>query len=188
MKGVRLADGGLVPADIIIVGIGIVPAVEPLLEAGALGGNGVAVDAQCRTSLPSVFAIGDCALHRNVFAESAMIRLESVQNAVDMASTAAKAIMGDSSPYSAVPWFWSNQFDLRLQTVGLSAGHDEVIVRGAPSSRSFSVIYLRCGRVVALDTVNMTKDYVQGRALVVAGASPPRDRLADPSVPLKALV
>jgi len=188
VKGVRLADGDLVPADIVIVGIGIAPAVEPLLEAGALGGNGVAVDAQCRTSLPGVFAIGDCALHPNLFAEGAMIRLESVQNAVDMASTAARAIMGDRSPYSAVPWFWSNQFDLRLQTVGLSAGHDEVIVRGAPSSRSFSVVYLRRGQVIALDSVNMTKDYVQGRALVVAGASPPRDRLADPSAPLKAMV
>ena len=185
--GVRLADGSVLPADMVIVGIGIVPAVAPLLAAGAAGGNGVAVDDLCRTTLPDVFAIGDCALHANAFAGGLPIRLESVQNANDQATTVAKAIVGVQQPYHAVPWFWSNQFDLRLQTVGLSTGHDAAILRGDPATRSFSLVYLRAGRVIALDCVNMTKDYVQGRALVLAGASPPAAALADVLVPLKSL-
>ncbi|MDB5685194.1 MAG: pyridine nucleotide-disulfide oxidoreductase [Sphingomonas bacterium] len=185
--GVRLADGSILPADMVIVGIGIIPAIEPLIAAGAAGGNGVQVDALCRTSLPDIYAIGDCAAHANAFADGARIRLESVQNANDMATTAAKAIMGDETPYHAVPWFWSNQYDLRLQTVGLSTGHDMAIVRGEPASRSFSLVYLKQGKVIALDCVNMTKDYVQGRALVLAGASPPAAALADTAVPLKSL-
>ncbi len=184
-SGVILADGETLPADMVIVGIGIVPAVQPLIEAGASGGNGVDVDAQCRTSLPDVFAIGDCAAHANAFAAGAQIRLESVQNANDQATVVAKTIAGTPATYHAVPWFWSNQYDLRLQTVGLSIGHDAAIVRGDIASRSFSLIYLREGRVIALDCVNATKDYVQGRALVVAGARIDPDRLADATVPLK---
>ncbi len=184
-SGVILADGETLPADMVVVGIGIVPAVQPLIEAGASGGNGVDVDAQCRTSLPDVFAIGDCAAHANAFAAGAQIRLESVQNANDQATVVAKTIAGTPATYHAVPWFWSNQYDLRLQTVGLSIGHDAAIVRGDIASRSFSLIYLREGRVIALDCVNATKDYVQGRALVVAGARIDPDRLADATVPLK---
>jgi 3-phenylpropionate/trans-cinnamate dioxygenase ferredoxin reductase subunit len=186
--GVRLASGEIVPADFIIVGIGIVPAVAPLIEAGAAGGNGVAVDACCQTSLPDVFAVGDCALHVNDFAGGAQIRLESVQNANDMANTAARAICGDPQPYHAVPWFWSNQYDLKLQTVGLSTGHDAAVLRGDPATRSFSVVYLKQGRVIALDCVNAMKDYVQGRALVTADTTPDPARLADPGTPLKELV
>ncbi len=186
--GVRLADDTVLPADMVIVGIGIVPAVEPLLAAGAAGGNGVDVDEFCRTTLPDIYAIGDCARHANAFAEGAHVRLESVQNANDQATLVAKAILGDAQPYHAVPWFWSNQYDLRLQTVGLSTGHDQAILRGDPATRSFSLVYLRNGRVIALDCVNMTKDYVQGRALVAAGAAPPVAALADPEVPLKSLV
>ena len=185
VRGVRLADGAVIPADMVIVGIGIVPAVEPLLAAGARGGNGVAVDALCRTSLPDIHAIGDCALHANAFADGAQIRLESVQNANDMATTAARAITGGAEAYHAVPWFWSNQYDLKLQTVGLSTGHDAAVVRGDPGARSFSVIYLRAGQVIALDCVNATRDYVQGRALVLAGARIAPERLADADVPLK---
>lgn len=183
--GVRLGNGEFIPADLVIVGIGIVPAVEPLLAAGATGGNGVSVDQYCRTSLPDVFAIGDCAAHANEFADGATIRLESVQNANDMANTAAKAICGDLQPYSAVPWFWSNQYDLKLQTVGLSTGHDDVVVRGEPAERSFSLVYLRQGHVIALDCVNAVKDYVQGRALVTGRLMLDKAALADTSRPLK---
>jgi 3-phenylpropionate/trans-cinnamate dioxygenase ferredoxin reductase subunit len=186
--GVRLDDGEVLAAEMVIVGIGIVPAVEPLLAAGARGGSGVAVDAHCRTSLPHVYAIGDCALHANPFADGLPIRLESVQNAHDMAATAVRAILGEPTPYHAVPWFWSNQYDLKLQTVGLSAGHDEVVIRGEPATRSFALVYLREGRVVALDCVNATRDYVQGRALVAAGAIVDPAVLADTETPLKALV
>lgn len=185
--GVRLADGTLLAAEMVIVGIGIVPSVEPLLAAGAAGQNGVSIDGQCRTSLPDVYALGDCAAHANAFANGQVLRLESVQNANDMATTVAKAIMGGEEPYHAVPWFWSNQYDLKLQTVGLSIGHDDAVLRGDPRTRSFSIVYLQQGRVIALDCVNMVRDYVQGRALVVAGAAPPRDLLADAATPLKTI-
>lgn len=185
VTGVRLADGSVLPADLVIVGIGIIPQVGPLLAAGAAGGNGVDVDEFCRTSLPHVYAIGDCAAHANAFAQGAVIRLESVQNANDQATVAAKAICGTPVPYKATPWFWSNQYDLRLQTVGLSTGHDEAVLRGDPATRSFSVVYLRHGKVIALDCVNMVKDYVQGKKLVETGAALSAAQLADAGVPLK---
>jgi 3-phenylpropionate/trans-cinnamate dioxygenase ferredoxin reductase subunit len=185
---VRLATGERIPADMVVVGIGIVPAVEPLLAAGAAGGNGVDVDAHCRTSLDDVYAIGDCAAHANGFAEGARIRLESVQNANGQAATAVKAMLGDAQPYRETPWFWSNQFDLKLQTVGLSTGFDATVLRGDPATRSFSVVYLRQGKVVALDCVNLAKDYVQGRKLVETGAVVAPEALADATQPLKELV
>jgi len=185
--GVRLASGELVPADLVIAGIGIAAAVEPLRAAGAEGINGVDVDEHCRTSLADVYAVGDCAAHENRFAGGARIRLESVQNAHDQATTAAKAILGRPEPYHAMPWFWSNQYDLKLQTVGLLHGHDELVTRGDPATRSFSLVYLRGGRVVALDCVNAVRDYVQGRKLILERAAPGRARLADASVPLKEL-
>lgn len=183
--GVRLDDGEVIDCDMVIVGIGIAPSVGPLLAAGAAGSDGVDVDEYCRTSLPDVFAIGDCAAHINVFSGGRRIRLESVQNANDQAAVAARAILGVLQPYDAVPTFWSNQYDLRLQTVGLSAGHDTAVIRGDTAGRSFSVVYLRDGRVTALDCVNCAKDYMQGRALVAAKAAVPADQLADTSRPLK---
>ncbi len=188
VTAVRLEDGSSIRAQMVIVGIGIIPAVEPLIAAGAEGGNGVNVDAHCRTSLPHVYAIGDCAAHANGFAEGAMIRLESVQNANDQANIAAKAICGDPQAYTATPWFWSNQYDLKLQTVGLSTGHDQSVLRGDPVARSFSIVYLKAGYVVALDCVNMVKDYVQGRKLVEAGAKIDPALLADATIPLKELL
>ena len=185
--GVRLADGEILPCEMVIVGIGIIPSVAPLLAAGAEGSNGVAVDASCRTSLPDIFAIGDCALHANAFADGAAIRLESVQNANDMANAVAKTLTGTSTEYHAVPWFWSNQYDLKLQTVGLSIGYDQAVLRGDPATRSFSLIYLKQGRVIALDCVNLVRDYVQGRALVVERKSPDPAKLADTSIALKEL-
>jgi 3-phenylpropionate/trans-cinnamate dioxygenase ferredoxin reductase subunit len=187
VTGVKLHDGEVLACQMVIVGIGIVPATEPLIAAGAEGGNGVAIDAQCRTSLPDIFAIGDCALHSNSFADGATIRVESVQNANDQATVVAKTITGGEARYDAVPWFWSNQYNLRLQTVGLSIGYDAVVRRGDPATRSFSLIYLKAGRVIALDCVNATKDYVQGRALVTGGAVLDPAKLADASVPLKEL-
>jgi len=186
-SGVRLGDGTVLPADMVVAGIGIIPAVQPLLDAGAAGGNGVEVDACCRTSLPDIYAIGDCAAHRNRFADGTSVRVESVQNAVDQALVAAKAITGAPVPYDAVPWFWSNQYDLRLQTVGLSTGHDAIVVRGEPETRSFSVVYLRRSCVIALDCVNATRDYVQGKALVAGGLMVDPARLADATQPLKLL-
>ena len=144
-SGLKLADSNTIPADLVIVGIGIVPAIGPLLAAGAAGANGLDVDEFCRTSLPHVHAIGDCAAHANAYAAGAVIRVESVQNATDMATTVAKAICGDPQPYHAIPWFWSNQYDLKLQTVGLNIGASATVLRGDPAARSFSVIYLKDG-------------------------------------------
>ena len=188
VEGVRLADGTDIAAEVVIVGIGIVPSILPLLDAGADGGNGVSVDQHCRTTLTDIYAIGDCALHHSRFAPGAPVRIESIQNASDMATTVARSIVGDPFPYEATPWFWSNQYDLKLQTVGLSTGYDQTIVRGDPDTRSFSLVYLSDGAVIALDCVNRVKDYVQGRALVEARATIDPTLLADPEVPLKSLL
>ena len=148
VSAVRLGNGESLQADMVIVGIGISPCVAPLHAAGAKGDNGVLVDDKCRTSLPDIFAVGDCAAHANSFAGNAVIRLESVQNANDMAIVAARTICGEDVCYAATPWFWSNQYDLRLQTVGLSAGHESAVLRGDPVSRKFSVVYLDADRKV----------------------------------------
>jgi 3-phenylpropionate/trans-cinnamate dioxygenase ferredoxin reductase subunit len=186
-RAVRLANGERIAADLVIAGIGIIANAEPLLEAGAAGSNGVDVDSFCRTSLPDIFAVGDCAAHENRFADGARVRIESVQNATDQGTTAALAIFGSPQPYSALPWFWSNQYDLRLQTVGLSIGYDDLVVRGDPAARAFSVVYLKGGKVIALDCINNVRDYAQGRKLVEQRAAPPRAALADAAVPLKEL-
>jgi 3-phenylpropionate/trans-cinnamate dioxygenase ferredoxin reductase subunit len=188
VTGVVLADESVVAAHAVIVGIGITPAVGPLVEAGAEGRDGVTVDAYCRTSLPDVYAIGDCAKFACDFADGAMMRVESVQNASDQAKCVAKTICGKPQPYRAFPWFWSDQYDLKLQTAGLSVGHDKTVTRGTPVNRSFSVVYLKQGRVVALDCVNMARDYVQGRKLVESRACPDISLLADPSVSLMDLI
>lgn len=185
VTAIILDDGTQIDTDMVIVGIGIVPETAPLIRAGCIGANGVDVDEYCRTNLPDIYAIGDCAAHINRFAGGARVRLESVQNANDQAKVAVAHIMGKEEPYDAVPWFWSNQFDLKLQTVGLSMGFDQVVVRGDPSARSFSVLYLRSRRLIALDCVNAVKDYAQGRAHIVSGAVLDQAQLADISVPLK---
>lgn len=175
VTGVKLNSGEELPCDMVVVGIGIVPAVGPLIAAGAAGADGVDVDEYCRTSLEDVYAIGDCAAHANSYADGAVMRLESVQNANDMASVAAHSICGERKAYASLPWFWSNQYDLKLQTAGLSLGHDTTVLRGNPDNRNFSVIYLKDNRVIAVDAVNRVKDYVQGRKLIEA-----RLHVADP--------
>jgi 3-phenylpropionate/trans-cinnamate dioxygenase ferredoxin reductase component len=187
VSGVRLVGGEVLPCEMVIVGIGIVPLVGPLLDAGATGGNGVLVDRQCRTSLPDVYAIGDCAAHVNAYADGATVRIESVQNATDQANVVAKHLMGTVEEYNALPWFWSNQYDLKLQTLGLSMGHDRIIVRGSPAKRSFTLIYLKRDKIIALDCVNAVKDYAQGRSAIgldIHGL----DGLDDIEVPLKTLL
>ncbi len=189
--GVRLVTGEILPADLVIVGIGIAPEMEPLVAAGAAAGDGVLVDLHGKTSLEDIYAVGDCAAHPNVHASGRVVRLESVQNAIDQATIVAKSIAGTLAAderYDAVPWFWSNQYDVRLQTVGLFQDHDEVVVRGEQESRTFSVVYLRRGAVIALDCVNRTKDYVQGKALIASRHEVDRARLADANLALKELL
>jgi 3-phenylpropionate/trans-cinnamate dioxygenase ferredoxin reductase subunit len=185
---VRLDTNDVIPVDLVLVAIGITPAVAPLLAAGASGGNGVFVNEYGRTSLPDVYAIGDCATHLTGYAECGPVRLESVQNASDMAMTAAKAIMGAPEAHRAIPWFWSNQYDLRLQMVGLSGGHDDRTLRGDMRSRSFCVIYRKAGRVIALDCVNAPADFIQGRELVTKGVKADPRELAETAIALKSLV
>ncbi|SES03174.1 NAD(P)/FAD-dependent oxidoreductase [Halopseudomonas bauzanensis] len=186
--GVALADGTLLPAEMVVVGIGIEPSVAPLAEAGLTqAAGGVLVDEYCRSSAANIFAIGDCAAHRNCHsALDGPIRLESVQNANDQARVVADSLTGKPQPYTALPWFWSDQYDLKLQTVGLSAGHDQTVMRGDPANRSFSLVYLRQGRVLAVDSVNLARDFVQAKALVQAGATVDVEALADASTSLRA--
>ena len=188
VTGVTLASGETIPCDAVVAGIGIVPSVGPLMAAGAAGANGVDVSDICHTSIEKVYAIGDCAAHANPYANGQVVRLESVQNANDMANTVAKAICGEPQPYDAMPWFWSNQYDLRLQTAGLNIDYDTTVLRGDPAQRSFSVIYLRDGVVIAVDAVNRTKDYVQGGKLVKARAEVDPALLMDEEVPLKEML
>jgi 3-phenylpropionate/trans-cinnamate dioxygenase ferredoxin reductase subunit len=184
VSGVRLTDGTVIQADGVIVGIGIVPEIEPLLRAGAgATAGGVLVDDRCRTTLPGVYCAGDCA----VLADGPGVRIESRQNAHEQAQAAARAICGQAAPPRAVPMFWSDQYDLRLQTAGLSHGHDATVLRGHPEERSFSLIYLRQGAVIALDCVNAARDYAQGRKLVGAGAHIDRALLADERLSLKGI-
>lgn len=187
VSGVHLADGSLIECQIVIVGIGIIPSVEPLLAAGIKGGNGVEVDAFCRTSDDNIYAIGDCAAQANRFAGGAVLRVESVQNANDQAACAVKAILGEPQSYAATPWFWSNQYDLKLQTVGISSGYDTAILRGDRAARSFSVLYLKAGRLIAVDAINATRDYVQARKLIEERAMIAPEDLANTSLPLKDL-
>lgn len=185
VDGVKLEDGSVIPAEAVIVGIGISPAVGPLLAAGAEENNGVKVDEFCRTSLPDVYAIGDCASFACDYAGGMVMRVESVQNANDQATCAAHAICGELKSYHALPWFWSNQYDLKLQTAGISAGYDQTIMRGNIADRSFSVAYLKQGRLIAMDCVNAARDYVQARKLLELGIIVDPLVLADNSIPLK---
>ncbi|MGN9838307.1 NAD(P)/FAD-dependent oxidoreductase [Nonomuraea sp. H19] len=184
VSGVRLTDDTVIRADQVIVGIGIEPAIQPLLRAGAeaaSGGTGVLVDDLCRTTLADVYCVGDCAVMRS----GPGVRIESRQNASEQAHTAGKAISGLPKPLRLVPWFWSHQYDLRLQTIGLSLGHDLTVLRSGPRGRSFSLFYLKNGAVIALDCINATRDYVQGRRLVETGARIDPALLADARTPLK---
>lgn len=187
--GVKLDNDEVLPCDMVVVGIGIVPAVGPLIAAGAAGSNGVDVDVFCRTTLDDIYAIGDCAAHASPYANQRVIRLESVQNAHDMATTVAKAIQGEKEPYNALPWFWSNQYDLKLQTAGLNLDFDETVLRGDPETRKFTVIYLKEGKPIAFDCVNTMKDYVQGRKMLERGVDKiDPTLLADTDLQLKELM
>lgn len=184
VEGVRLSDGCEIAADILIVGIGIDPATDVLNLAGAETANGIIVNDYCETTLRDVYCIGDCASLRS----GPGVRIESVQNANDQAAAVAKTICGDPQPYSALPWFWSNQYDLKLQTVGLNVGYDDWVLRGDAASGKFSLAYLKDGKLIAMDCINVPKDYVQGRKAIETGLEPSRVDLANPDIPLIDLV
>jgi 3-phenylpropionate/trans-cinnamate dioxygenase ferredoxin reductase component len=171
-------------ADLIVAGVGVAPNTELARDAGLEVGNGIAVDEYLRTADPRIFAIGDCAEYPNPFAP-ARIRLESVQNAVDQAVCVARAITGNANPYGAAPWFWSDQFDIRLQIAGVATGYDQVVTRGAPESRKFSAFYYRQSQLVAIDSINRPAEHLQARKIIAARASISPEQAADESFDLK---
>lgn len=185
VRGLRCRDGSVIEADAVIAGIGLVPNVELAREAGLDEQDGILVDAYCRTSDPNILAVGDCTRHPSAYAGT-LLRLESVPNAVEQARTAAATLTGTLKPYDAVPWFWSEQYDLRLQMAGLSQGYDQVVVRGSTAGRSFAVFYLREGRLIAADAVNRPADFMQARQAIARRACPEALLLADEMQSLKA--
>jgi 3-phenylpropionate/trans-cinnamate dioxygenase ferredoxin reductase subunit len=180
-----LTSAGRVEADFIVAGIGVVPNCELALEAGVVCDNGIAVDELARTSDPDIFAAGDCTCHPSFY--GARVRLESVQNAIDQAKHAALAMMDKATPYREVPWFWSDQYDIKLQIAGLVRPGDVAVLRGNPASRKFSVFHLRDGIVAGVEAVNAAPDYIVGRKLIAAQARVAPERLADGSIPAKQL-
>jgi 3-phenylpropionate/trans-cinnamate dioxygenase ferredoxin reductase subunit len=186
VDAIRLSGGRSIPADLVIMGVGIVPNTELATSAGLEVNNGIVVDAHCRTVDENIYAVGDCTSHPNDIYDR-RIRLESVHNALEQAKTAAASICGDGASYSEVPWFWSDQYDIKLQIAGLSQGYDAVVVRGEPETRSFSCLYLRDGVLIACDAINAPRDFVQSKALIAARRTFAPERLADTSLPLKDL-
>jgi 3-phenylpropionate/trans-cinnamate dioxygenase ferredoxin reductase component len=178
------ADGEAFPADLVIIGAGIVPNQELAAEAGLPCEDGIVVDEYARTPDPAIFAAGDCTRHPCLVADR-IVRLESVQNAIGQSKVAAASMCGRLSPYEETPWFWSDQYDLKLQIAGLSQGHNSCTLRGAPESRSFAAFYLKDGRVIAVDAVNSPAEYLVGRKLVSARAEVAPERLADTAIPIK---
>ncbi|MGH8285131.1 MAG: NAD(P)/FAD-dependent oxidoreductase [Steroidobacteraceae bacterium] len=177
-------DGSAHPADIVLVGVGVAPAEELAAAAGLECSNGVVVDENCRTSDPRIFAAGDCT-NCPCLRYGRRVRLESVDNAFEQGVSAALNMLGTATVHDKVPWFWSDQFELKLIIVGLCQDHDTTVVRGEPASRSFSVCYLRAGELIAIDTVNNAKDQMAARKLIAARVRPRIDKLADGSVPLR---
>jgi 3-phenylpropionate/trans-cinnamate dioxygenase ferredoxin reductase subunit len=186
VEAVETSEGELIPADFVVIGVGIAPNTQLASEAGLVVEDGIVVDDHCRSSDPDIYAVGDCTNHPNTIYDR-RLRLESVHNALEQAKTAVSNICGVDSHYSQVPWFWSDQYDLKLQIAGLSEGYDDVVIRGNPADRSFACLYLRDGKLIATDAVNSPRDFVQSKALISAAANVDRDKLGDTKVQLKDL-
>ena len=185
-RAVTLSNGSSYAADLVVVGIGVVPNAELARDAGLDTGNGIVVDEFLQTSDPAIYAIGDCAEHPNPYA-GCRVRLESVQNAADQARAVAAAIAGKRAPYTAVPWFWTDQFDIRLQMAGLSHGYDEAVTRGLPEAQKFSVYYFKQSRLIAVDSINRPGDHIVARRLLASHVAVTPQQAADESVNLKTL-
>ena len=188
VRAVQLSDGSRLPADLVIVGIGIEPCTELARQLELESAGGIVVDKYARTSNPTVVAAGDCTVQPHPLTGEGRVRLESVQNAISQAKTAAATLAGLSVPNDAVPWFWSDQYDLKLQIAGLSTGHDEYVVRGDIAGEAFSVLYYRDGALLAVDAVNTPRDYMAVRKALSQGAMIPSDAAADSTVALRELI
>lgn len=186
VTAVETADGRTFDCDVAIAGIGIVPNVELAAAAGLACSNGIVVDEFARTADPHIVAAGDCTNHPHPLLER-RVRLESVPNAIHQAKVAAQTLLGAPVAYSEVPWFWSDQYDLKLQIAGLAFGYDEVAVRGDPATRSFAAFYLRGGEVIAVDAVNSPREFIAGKKLVANRTRVAPEKLRDPAVDLAPL-
>ncbi|HTQ14308.1 MAG TPA: FAD-dependent oxidoreductase [Rhizomicrobium sp.] len=182
LEAVR-AGGRRFEADVALVGIGIVPNHELAKAVGLDSGDGIRVDEFCATGDPAIFAAGDCTRHHG--RDGHLIRLECVQNAIDQAKHAALAMVGKPTPYREVPWFWSDQYDLKLQIAGLAWPEDRIVLRGDQKARKFAVFHLRDGKVAAVEAVNAAPEYIVGRKLIADGQRVAAERLADTTVPMK---
>jgi 3-phenylpropionate/trans-cinnamate dioxygenase ferredoxin reductase subunit len=183
VSAVVTQDGRRLPAELVVIGVGAVPNDALARAAGVAIDNGIVVDERGRTSAEAIYAAGDVTNHPSPLFDR-RVRLESVHNAMAQAKIVAQAIMGQPARYAEVPWFWSDQYDLKLQIAGLGGPDDELILRGNPDARAFSCLHLRNGRLVALDCVNRGADFLAGQKLIRQGASLDRARAADPAVRL----
>jgi 3-phenylpropionate/trans-cinnamate dioxygenase ferredoxin reductase subunit len=188
VSGVSLADGTLLPAEVVLVGIGLEPRTELPDQLGLEVDAGIVVDEFARTSNPMIVAAGDCTTLPHPLHGTGRVRIESVQNAIAQAQTAAATLLGQPQARRAVPWFWSDQDDLKLQIAGLSQGYDQVVVRGEPDTEQFSALYYADGRLLAIDAINAARDFMVVRKLLGEGGSIPADLAADTSRPLKELI
>jgi 3-phenylpropionate/trans-cinnamate dioxygenase ferredoxin reductase subunit len=184
VRAVSCDDGSEYPADLVLIGVGVTANDELAEAAGIECANGIVVDQHCRTNDPRIYAAGDCTSHPSIH-YGRRVRLESVDNAFEQGSSVAMNLLGVPTPHDKVPWFWSDQYDLKMIIVGLSQGYDDVVIRGDPASRSFAACYLNDGELIAVDAVNAPKDQMAARKLVAARARPDRAKLAEPAVPLK---
>ena len=183
---VRLADGQVLAADLVLVGIGVIPNAELARDAGLPGPGGIEVDETLATADPAISAIGDCAVHPSRFGAGMPLRIESVQNAIDQGRCVARRITGHPEPYAAVPWFWSDQGPHKLQIVGLGAPGDEAVVRGDPGAGAVSVFRFRGDRLTAVESVNRPQDHMAARRVLARGASLTRQEAGDTGFDLKA--
>jgi 3-phenylpropionate/trans-cinnamate dioxygenase ferredoxin reductase subunit len=186
VTGARLPDGSLLPADLVIVGIGAEPRTELAEQLGLKVAGGIVTDAFARTSDPAIVAVGDCAVTPHpAAADGSLVRFESYGHATDHAKVAAATLAGVPAPYEAVPWFWSDQGKLKLQIAGLSAGYDQTVLRGDPGQERFSVLYYRDGRLLAVHAVNSPRDYMAVRRALTAGQEIPPEAAADADTPMQ---
>ncbi len=185
VTGAELSDGSVIDVDIVIAGIGVTPNDRLAVDAGIETANGILVDAFARTSDPAVFAMGDCAVFDW---KGQKIRLESVQNAVDQAEVAAAVMAGGNEPYRPKPWFWSDQYDVKLQIAGFNLGYDDTVVRPGAREGSLSIWYFAGGEFIAVDAINDAKAYVTGKKLLELGRSIDKAVIVDPSADLKVLL
>jgi 3-phenylpropionate/trans-cinnamate dioxygenase ferredoxin reductase subunit len=186
VAAVRTADGREYPAGGVIVGIGAVPDDRLAAAAGLHCERGIVVDQYARTSDPKIVAAGDCTARR--LPDGRLLRLESVQNAVEQAKSAAAALMGRERPFVAAPWFWSDQYDVKLQMVGQSHGYDQVLTRGDLHKPAFSAFYFRAGRLIAVDSLSRIQDHMQAKRVLDHGLSPTPEQIADPQFELQSLL